>query len=53
MALVQVHMVSGFEPDTTELDILSQSPIVSFTQYEFEDGVLTFYFDDVSISFVY
>jgi len=39
-------MVSGFEPILFDLDLLMQSTESVFSMYEFEDGVLTFYFDE-------
>ena len=48
MVLIDVAMVSGFEPIIFELDILTQSTSNSISQYEFEDGILSFYFDEVS-----
>ena len=50
MALIDVTMVSGFEPITHELDMALQSANTVFSYYEFQDGVLSFYFDDVSLS---
>lgn len=47
MALIDVNMVSGFEPATHLLDEAIQTDLAAYTQYEFDDGVLSFYFDEV------
>ena len=49
MALIDVNMVSGFEPIIHQLDVDLQSDRVAYTQYEFDDGLLSFYFDEVSL----
>jgi len=43
MALIDVNMVSGFEPIIDELEMKSQMSTI--------DGVLSFYFDEVKINF--
>lgn len=50
MALIDVNMVSGFIPIVAELDVVMQSSSASFSFYEFIDGVLSFYFNEVSIN---
>ncbi|XP_057308905.1 pregnancy zone protein-like [Hydractinia symbiolongicarpus] len=47
MALIDINMVSGFEPIVSELDMIMQSTSAPFSNYEFIDGVLSFYFDDL------
>ena len=47
MALIDVNMISGFEPIIGELEMKSQVSTVAYTQFEFIDGVLSFYFDEV------
>ena len=47
MALIDINMVSGFEPIINELEMQQQMTDVSYTQFEFIDGVLSFYFNDV------
>ena len=48
MALIDITMVSGFEPVLHELDMKLQSNPAEFSYYEFEEGRLTFYFEKVS-----
>ena len=48
MALIDVTMVSGFEPILHELDMKLQSNSAEFSYYEFDEGKLTFYFEKVS-----
>ena len=48
MALIDVTMVSGFEPILHELDMKLQSNSAEFLYYEFDEGKLTFYFEKVS-----
>ncbi|XP_066921586.1 alpha-2-macroglobulin-like isoform X2 [Clytia hemisphaerica] len=48
MALIDINMVSGFEPIINELEMQQQMTDVSYTQFEFIDGVLSFYFNDFS-----
>ncbi|XP_057303118.1 alpha-1-macroglobulin-like [Hydractinia symbiolongicarpus] len=50
MALIDVNMVSGFEPIVSELDMIMQSTSAPFSYFEFNDGVLSFYFDDLDQS---
>ncbi|XP_057308923.1 pregnancy zone protein-like isoform X2 [Hydractinia symbiolongicarpus] len=50
MALIDVNMVSGFEPIVSELDMIMQSTSAPFSYYEFIDGVLSIYFDDLDQS---
>ena len=49
MALIDVTMVSGFEPILHELDIKLQSRTAEFSYYEFNNGKLSFYYDKVSM----
>ena len=50
MALIDVDMVSGFEPVIEELEMQQEmlAHLTPYTQFEFIDGVLSFYFNDVS-----
>ena len=48
MALIDITMVSGFEPILHELDMTLQSNPAEFSYYELEEGRLTFYFEKVS-----
>lgn len=48
MGLIDVNMVSGFEPIIHELETAAQSDNVAYTQYEYDDGVLSFYFNEVN-----
>ena len=48
MGLIDITMVSGFEPLIHELDIAMQNGNTPYAQYEFLDGVLSFYFDKVT-----
>jgi len=48
MALIDVAMVSGFEPIIRELEMRQEMTDTSYTQFEFIEGVLSFYFNDFS-----
>ena len=53
MALIDVTMVSGFEPIVHELDMKLQSNSVEFSYYEFDEGKLTFYFEKVNTKYLF
>lgn len=48
MVLIEVTMVSGFEPKRHELDTKLRTNAAEFLYYEFDEGKLTFYFEKVS-----
>ena len=52
MALIDVTMVSGFEPIIREIEMRQEMTDTSYTQFEFIEGVLSFYFNEVSVLFV-
>ena len=52
MALIDVTMVSGFEPIVHELDTKLQSNSVEFSYHEFDEGKLTFYFEKVNTKYL-
>ena len=52
MALIDVTMVSGFEPIVHELDTKLQSNSAEFSYYEFDEGRLTFYFEKVNTKYL-
>ena len=43
-------MVSGFEPIIREIEMQQEMMETPYTQFEFIEGVLSFYFNDVSFS---
>ena len=51
MALIDVDMVSGFEPDIEELEMQQKMfpHLTPYTRPDFVGNVLSFYFDDVSL----
>ena len=52
MALIDVAMVSGFEPIISELEMRQEMTETSYTQFEFIEGVLSFYFNEVGVLLV-
>ena len=43
-------MVSGFEPIVREIEMQQEMMETPYTQFEFIEGVLSFYFNDVGFS---